>query len=102
MPEDESWKRLVSRVEALAKEEPRTKTGKIQQLLPHIEQSVQAGITLKQLCEELNTEGLKISYRDFRVLLSRVRRKARKEPPAYTLREKAEVTAAEDSQGDRV
>jgi hypothetical protein len=77
MQKPEQWARITERLGALSHEEPSTKTGKIQQLLPQIEKARQAGITVKRLCEELNKEGLEISYRDFRVLLSRVRRRAR-------------------------
>ena len=88
MQKPDQWARITERFDALSQEEPSTKTGKIQRLLPQIEKARQAGMTVKRLCEELNKEGLEISYRDFRVLLSRVRRKARKQqaflvPVAY-------------------
>jgi hypothetical protein len=53
---------------------PTTKTAKIRQLLPEIEAAVAAGVTLKSLAAELNTSGLKVTYHDFRVILSRIRR----------------------------
>jgi hypothetical protein len=90
MADSEAWANIIAHIQALPESVPRTKSGKIRQLLPYIEASVHAGITLKRLCEELSAQGLHMTYAEFKVLLSRARRKAKKpvKPTAHTQVEK--------------
>jgi hypothetical protein len=72
---------ITERLDALSTGTKRTKTGKLRQILPQIESAQAAGVTLKQICAELNASGLTLTYPEMLVLLSRIRRQKRKPQP---------------------
>jgi hypothetical protein len=63
-----------SRLERLASASPRTKVALIRSLLPGIELALNSGQRLKDIWEELNNEGLEMSYQGFHKTVQRARR----------------------------
>src|SRR5258708_8046807 len=64
-------------LEKLAAEPPTTKTALVCALLPEIETALVSGKTLKDVSQRLADEGLDVTYKTFREIIRRVRRKSR-------------------------
>src|SRR2546430_3584716 len=64
-------------LEKLAAEPPTTKTALVRALLPEIETALVSGKTLKEESQRLADEGLDVTYKTFREIIRRVRRKSR-------------------------
>ena len=64
-------------LEKLAAEPPTTKTAMVCALLPEIETALVSGKTLKEVSQRLADEGLDVTYKTFREIIRRVRRKPR-------------------------
>jgi hypothetical protein len=60
--------------------EPKTKTAKLAQLLPQIEQGLHNGHTYEEIRKELAKAGLVLTQATFRQLLFKVRRRASSRP----------------------
>src|SRR4029077_16260084 len=64
-------------LEKLAAEPPTTKTAMVCAPLPEIETALVSGKTLKDVSQRLADEGLDVTYKTFREIIRRVRRKSR-------------------------
>jgi len=64
-------------LEKLAAEPPTTKTAVVCALLPEIETALVSGKTLKEVSRRLADEGLDVTYKTFREIIRRARKKRR-------------------------
>src|SRR5439155_11104889 len=82
-------------LEKLAAEPPTTKTALVCALLPEIEIALASGKTPKEVSQRLADEGLDVTYKTFREIIRRVRRKAR------TTTARRRETSTRSNAGDR-
>ena len=83
-------------LEKLAAEPPTTKTALVCALLPEIETALASGKTLKEVSQRLADEGLDVTYKTFREIIRRVRRKPR------TTAARRRETSTRSNAGDQV
>jgi hypothetical protein len=83
-------------LEKLAAEPPSTKTALVCALLPEIETALVSGKTLKEVSQRLADEGLDVTYKTFREIIRRVRRKSR------TTAARRQETSTRSNAGDQV
>jgi hypothetical protein len=71
---------------ALASTPPRTKTGKVLWAWPEIQACMSRGRSLREIWEALQLDGIQMSYAEFRVYVSRARKRLVGQPEVVLLR----------------
>ena len=86
-------------IRSLSAREPATSTGKVMWIWPEIEESLATGKKLREVWEAVHADGLAIPYPQFRVYVSRLRRRKLLQRPAESALERhAEIDAPAESQ----
>lgn len=67
----------------LAELEPATATGRVAWVWPEIEAALATGKKLREVWNAADADGLRVPYPQFRVYVSRLRNRARREEPAH-------------------
>jgi hypothetical protein len=88
-------KAQLSNVRALPSGPPRTKTGQVLWAWPAIQLSLNSGRNLREIWEALQLDGIEMSYDQFRVYVSRIRKRLAEQPPTMPAPQVAELRVAE-------
>lgn len=70
----------LANLRALAATPPKTKSGQVVWAWPEIQASLQSGRNLREIWEALQLDGIVMSYDQFRVYVSRIRRRCARRP----------------------
>ena len=76
--------------------QPSTKIGQVTWAWAEIEAGLAAGVKLKEIWEAANRDGLEMSYAQFRVYVSRLRRRQRPSKPTRTQPLPAAIANSDD------
>ena len=88
-------KAQLSNVRALPSGPPRTKSGQVLWAWPAIQASLDSGRNLREIWEALQLDGIEMSYDQFRVYVSRIRKRLAQHPPAMPAPQVAELRVPE-------
>ncbi len=82
--DDAAPKNKLSHLSSLSKQLPPSKTGKVVWAWPQIVEALQCGWRMSEVWKALRNDGVDMPYNQFRVYVSRVRRRAVKESAEIT------------------
>jgi hypothetical protein len=88
-------KTQLTNLRALPSGPPRTKTGQVLWAWPAIQASLNSGRNLREIWEALQLDGIEMSYDQFRVYVSRIRKRLADQPPAMPAPQVTELRVAE-------